>query len=81
MQIMPELLPVVQITLPLLAGMWVASHAQNKRLDDIIARIGRIENELKSLGEGLVRVETVLKNHGERLTHLEDRLPPLVRTR
>jgi hypothetical protein len=75
MQIPLELLPVVQITLPVLFGMFLATFAviwsqnkafelQNKRLDDIIARLGRIEN--------------ILKEQGERITRLEERIPPLV---
>ena len=46
MSIPQELLPVIQITLPLLAGLFIASWVQNKRLDDIINRLMRIENIL-----------------------------------
>lgn len=64
----PELLPVVQITLPLMvtiiAATMGASWVQNKRLDDIIRRIERIE--------------VLLREQGERITRLEERLPPLV---
>jgi hypothetical protein len=64
MKIPPELLPVLQITLPLLAGMFLAGWMQNKRLDDIVARLGRIEE--------------LLRLHGERITRLEERIPPLI---
>jgi hypothetical protein len=60
----PEWLPVVQITLPLLAGMYIASWSQNKRLDDICRRLDAIEK--------------LLKEHGERITRIEERTPPLV---
>jgi uncharacterized membrane protein YfbV (UPF0208 family) len=64
MQIPAELLPVFQITLPLLGGMWIAVHSQNKRLDDIVAELREIRK--------------VLKEHGERIARLEERIPPLV---
>ena len=64
MQIPPEFLPVLQITLPLLAGMYLASHSQNKRLDDIVRRLDSIEK--------------LLKEHGERITRLEERSRPPV---
>lgn len=39
--------PFFQITLPLMgtfvAAIWAASWSQNKRLDDIVARLTRIE--------------------------------------
>ena len=60
----PELLPVVQITLPIVAAIFGASWLQNKRLDDITAELRLIRAELKS--------------HGERLARLEERTPPLV---
>ena len=47
---MDKLLPFFQITLPLMvtfvAAIWAASWSQNKRLDDIVARLTRIENLL-----------------------------------
>ena len=53
--------PFFQITLPLMttfvAAIWFASWSQNKRLDDIVARLTRIEN--------------LLADHDKRLTVLE----------
>lgn len=59
-----ELLPVFQITLPLLAGMFIAVHSQNKRLDDITTELREIRK--------------ILKDHGERIARLEERIPPLI---
>jgi archaellum component FlaC len=71
MRIPPELLPVLQITLPLVAAIFGAAWIQNKRIDDIMRRLDRIEDELRSIGK-------TLKEHGERLARLEERIPPLV---
>jgi hypothetical protein len=71
MRIPPEFLPVVQITLPVVAAIWGASWIQNKRLDDIVARIGKIEDRLLKIEERLTNLET-------RVTRLEERIPPLV---
>ena len=53
--------PFFQITLPLMAtfigAIWLASWSQNKRLDDIVTRLTRIEN--------------LLTDHDRRLTVLE----------
>jgi len=68
----PELLPVLQITVPLLIGLFLASHSQNKRLDDIVKRLDAIEAELRD-------IRKVLASFGERITCLEERTPPLVR--
>jgi hypothetical protein len=62
MKIPPELLPVIQITLPIVLAIFGASWLQNKRLDDIVGRLGGIE--------------TVLREQGERLARLEERIPP-----
>ena len=64
MQIPSELLPVVQITLPLVAAIFGAAWLQNKRLDDIIRRLEVIEG--------------ILREHGQRITRLEERIPPAV---
>jgi hypothetical protein len=47
------------------AAIWAASWSQNKRLDDIMA--------------SLRRIETKLENHAERITRLEERTSPLHR--
>ncbi len=65
MRIPAELLPVFQITLPLVIAIFGASWIQNKRLDDIIRR--------------LERIEALMRTFSERLTRLEERIPPLVR--
>jgi cytochrome oxidase assembly protein ShyY1 len=63
--------PFFQITLPLMvtfvASIWLASWMQNKRLDDIIARLGRIE--------------TKLDDHAERIVKLEAQASPITRGR
>ncbi len=56
------------IIVTFIATIWLASHTQNKRLDDIVTRLGRIESKLE--------------NHGDRITRLEEHVPPpLVRVR
>ena len=71
MRIPPELLPVLQITLPIVAAIFGASWIQNKRLDGIVGRLAAIEAELRD-------IRRVLANFGERIVRLEERLPPLV---
>jgi hypothetical protein len=62
------LLPVIQITLPImitiLGVVWAAVVSQNRRLDDIVARLSAIEQ--------------ILREQGERITRLEERTPPLI---
>ena len=60
----PEYLPLVTITLPIVAAIFGASWIQNKRLDDIIRRLERIED--------------LLSKQGERIAKLEALMPPLV---
>lgn len=48
-----------------LGGMWISTNQLGKRLDDVVAR--------------LVRIETKLDSHAERITRLEERTSPLVR--
>jgi hypothetical protein len=64
----PALLPVIQITLPImitiLGAVWAAVVSQNRRLDDIVARLSAIEQ--------------ILREQGERITRLEERTPPLI---
>jgi cytochrome oxidase assembly protein ShyY1 len=61
--------PFFQVTLPLMctfiAAIWLASWSQNKRLEDIIGRLGRIESKLES--------------HSDRITRLEERTSPFHR--
>jgi hypothetical protein len=69
------LLPVIQITLPImitiLIAVWASQAAfktavasQNRRLDDIVARFSAIEQ--------------ILREQGECITRLEERTPPLI---
>jgi hypothetical protein len=57
--------PFIQIALPISVTFIVASWSQNKRLDDIVQR--------------LTRIEALLTDHGRRLTALEERTSPLRR--
>jgi len=54
-------LPFFQITLPLMvtfvAAIWAASWSQNKRLDDIVARLTRIENLLTEHDKRITAIE------------------------
>lgn len=68
MNIPTELLPVVQITLPLIVTIGVVSWSQNKRIDDIVQRLTAIEARLTS-------IEGVLRDFAQRITRLEERTP------
>jgi hypothetical protein len=49
----------LSVALPIiLASIWLASWSQNKRLDDIIARLGRIEGKQDDHAERIVKLET-----------------------
>jgi cytochrome oxidase assembly protein ShyY1 len=49
--------PFVQITLPVVIGFVAVGVWQNRRLDDIIHRLARIEAKLDDHSERIVRVE------------------------
>lgn len=77
MKIPAELLPVLQITLPIILAILGAAWIQNKRIDDLRSDTNRqfdqVLTELRA-----IRME--LGIHGERLARLEQRdIPPLVR--
>lgn len=76
MNIPPELLPVIQITLPLLVGGFIAVYAQNKRFDDLRTDM---KEGFDKIDKRLERIEKALTEHGERIAKLEGRIPPLVR--
>jgi cytochrome oxidase assembly protein ShyY1 len=57
--------PFVQITLPVVIGFVAVGVWQNRRLDDIIHRLARIEQKLD--------------DHSERIVRLEERTSPLTR--
>jgi uncharacterized membrane-anchored protein YhcB (DUF1043 family) len=71
MHIAPELLPVIQITLPLIFAIFFASWNQNRYL-------ARLEKELDEIKIELKAIRAELKLHGERIARLEERIPPLV---
>lgn len=63
--------PFFQVTLPIMvtfvATIWLASWAQNKRLEEIIKR--------------LERIEVKLDDHSERISKLEAQASPIMRVR
>lgn len=71
LHIPPELLPVVQITLPLIIAILGANYFQNKRIDDIVKRLDAIEARLQ-------KIEDRLANFGERIARLEERISPII---
>jgi hypothetical protein len=64
--------PFFQITLPLMvtfvATVWAASWAQNKRMDDLRDSINR---RLDDIVARLTRIENLLADHDRRITALE----------
>jgi cytochrome oxidase assembly protein ShyY1 len=68
--------PFFQVTLPimltLVVTVWLASWAQNKRLDDIVRRLDNIEARL-------LAIEARFADFGERLTRVEERTSPIGR--
>ncbi len=74
---MNSMLPFFQITLPIMvtfiATIWLASWMQNKRLDDIVARLSAIEARL-------LAVEKALGALTERVVRLEERISPFAKT-
>lgn len=70
-----ELLPVFQITLPIIltiaiaviVGIWF----QNSRFADLRGDLAEIKTDIRE-------IRSELKNQGERITKLEERIPPLV---
>lgn len=68
MTIPPELLPVIQITLPIIITILVAVGMQNRRLDDVVGRIAAIEARLISIDSRLASLE-------QRIVRLEERIP------
>lgn len=54
------------VALPIIIALIVASIVQNRRLDDIIARLGRIEAKLD--------------DHQDRIVRLEERTSPLLKS-
>jgi sensor domain CHASE-containing protein len=79
---MKELLtqPFFQVTLPLMvtfvATIWVASWAQNKRIEDLRDSINK---RLDAIEARLGKIEARLENFAERIVRLEERTSPLAR--
>jgi hypothetical protein len=71
MHISPELIPVFQITVPLLGGLFLAGWVQNRAIDQLSKRLDDILAELRA-------IRTELTRQGERITRLEERTPPLL---
>ena len=51
-------LPFVQVALPIMVTFIAVGIWQNRRLDDIIGRLGRIESKLDTHTERIARLET-----------------------
>ena len=70
--------PFFQVTLPLMvtfiATIWLAGWAQNKRIDDLRSELSRRLDEIIAR---LGRIELKLENHGERIVRLEERTSPM----
>ena len=83
MHIPAELVPVIQISLPIVIAIFGAAWLQNKRVDDLRADLGAFRAEIREeraeIRADLKAIQEELARHGERLTRLEDRIPPLVR--
>jgi hypothetical protein len=60
-------LPFVQVASPIMITFVAAAWNQNKRLDDILKRLDRIEHKLE--------------NHNDRNTRLEERTSPFAGVR
>lgn len=74
----PQLLhePFFQVALPLMGTIIIATWAMvsvnNKRFDDVMRRLDRIDTRLDSM-------ESVLRDFGQRITRLEERTSPIHR--
>jgi hypothetical protein len=60
MTIPAELMPVVQITLPLIAAIAIAGWLQNRRVDEISKRIDDIGARINDVGGRIDRVDARL---------------------
>lgn len=76
----PALQPFLTVALPimvtLVATVWIAQWSQNKRFDDLKADINRRFDEVI---KRLDRIETKLDDHENRVVRLEERTSPLHR--
>lgn len=82
MRIAPELLPVIQITLPIVITLFLAAVWQSKRVADLRTDMNRQFDGVNRQFDGVItrldRIEATLIHHGERITRLEERIPPLI---
>lgn len=62
--------PFVQVALPIMVTLFLASWIQNKRFDDFNRQFAAIINRLD-------RIKAKLENHATRITVLEERTSPL----
>jgi len=89
MHVPPELLPVLQITVPLIVSIFLATAYQNRRIDDLRADLKGLHGEVINLRSNMDRqfdqvhaelnqIHADLASHGERLARPEERIPPLI---
>jgi hypothetical protein len=68
----------VSVALPIMVTLtvtiWLASRSQNKRFDDLRAEFNRRLDEILAR---LIRIEMKFGNHEERIVRLEERTSPL----
>ena len=69
--------PFVQVALPIVIALMLASWLQNKRFDDLNKRFDdmnrRIDEFRNDVNHRLERIETKLDLHNERIVRLEER--------
>jgi hypothetical protein len=75
--VLPQFLSVsLPIMVTLVATIWIASWAQNKRFDDLRGDMNRRFDEVNGR---LERIERKLDGHEERIVRLEERTSPVRR--
>ena len=74
-------LPFVQIALPIMLILVVATWYQNKRVDDVNRRLDEIPTDMNrqftEIKDILRGIYAKLENHNERITRLEERSSPI----
>ncbi len=68
--------PLVQVALPVLVGLMLATHYQNKRLDDLRSDMNR---RFDSVDQTSKEIRSLLFDHDQRLTRIEERTSPIHR--
>jgi hypothetical protein len=69
-------LPFIQVALPIMLTFAAAAWWNNKRLDDLRNDMNRRFDEII---KRLDRIDATLNNYGERIVRLEERTSPVVR--